>query len=107
MAPFYISLCEQLKWSLDQELLQQMQEANEEKLKELQEKLKDAEENFGDNEVREACLARAQFFSEIGFKVHKSRSSLLSSIFAYHTSRKKLLKHIALQQKKPSLLDKD
>jgi len=68
MAPFYIALCEQLKWNLDQALLQKMQQANEERLTELQEKLKDAEENFGDNEVREACLARAQFFSEIGFK---------------------------------------
>lgn len=69
MAPLYISLIEQLKWPLDQALLQKMQEANEERLKELQDKLKDAEENFGDNEVREACLARAQFFPEIGFKV--------------------------------------
>ena len=69
MAPFYISLCEQLKWELDADLLHSMQEANEQRLKELQEQLKDAEENFGDNEIREACLARAHFFSEIGFKV--------------------------------------
>ena len=69
MAPFYITLCEQLKWNLDKKLLKEMQDANENRLKELQEILKDAEENLGDNEVREACLARAQFFSEIGNKV--------------------------------------
>lgn len=68
MSPFYITLCEQLKWNLDKKLLKEMQDANENRLKELQEILKDAEENLGDNEVREACLARAQFFSEIGNK---------------------------------------
>ena len=86
MAPLYISLIEQLKWPLDQALLQKMQEANEERLKELQDKLKDAEENFGDNEVREACLARAQFFSEIGFKVSyrkkKHQKKLLILLFS-------------------------
>ena len=69
MAPFYLILCEQLKWEVDQDLLTNMRTANEERLKELQDILQDAEENLGDNEVREACLARAQFFSEIGVKV--------------------------------------
>lgn len=69
MAPYYITLIEQLKWELDQDLLATMQKANEARLKELQDILEDAESNLGDNEVREACLARAQFFTEIGFKV--------------------------------------
>jgi 26S proteasome regulatory subunit N7 len=69
MAPFYLSLCEQFKWPVNQDLLTRMQTANENRLIELQKILEDAETNLGDNEVREACLARAQFFSEIGHKV--------------------------------------
>jgi len=68
MAPFYLSLCEQFKWPINQDLLTKMQAANETRLIELQKILEDAETNLGDNEVREACLARAQFFSEIGHK---------------------------------------
>lgn len=69
MAPYYTSLCEEFKWSVDVQLLNKMNEVNEEKLKELQTKLEDAETNFGDNEVREALLARAKFYCQIGAKV--------------------------------------
>ena len=76
MAPFYITLCEQLNLDLDGDLVKTMQAANEERLKELQEVLRDAEENLGDNEVREACLARAQFYSEIGSKVSSPQEGI-------------------------------
>jgi hypothetical protein len=81
MAPLYISLCEQFGWEMDGHLVKVMQTANEERLKELQEVLRDAEENFGDNEVREACLARAHFYSEIGSKV--TPSLLASSLYPH------------------------
>lgn len=40
----------------------------ETKLKELDDKIKDAEENLGESEVREAFLAKAQYFADIGDK---------------------------------------
>ena len=71
MAPFYTSLCDEFKWDIDHQLLIEMNQENEKKLIELQDKLEDAETNFGDNEVREALLARAKFFCQIGSKVNK------------------------------------
>lgn len=68
MAPFYTSLCEEFKWPIDHQLLIEMNSDNEKQLKELQDKLEDAETNFGDNEVREALLARAKYFCQIGSK---------------------------------------
>jgi 26S proteasome regulatory subunit N7 len=45
-----------------------MQKANEEELAKLEEKLSDAKENLGDVEVRDALLAKADFWNRIGDK---------------------------------------
>jgi len=66
MVPFYLSLCEDLKWSQDKQLLEHMKQINEDKLKHLDEVIKDAVENLGESEVREAKLAKANFFTRIG-----------------------------------------
>lgn len=69
MAPYYIVLCDQFSWKRDDAFLERLQTANQEKIKQLDEKITDAEENFGENEVREALLARAEYFCKIGSKV--------------------------------------
>jgi len=61
-----LSLCEDLKWSQDKQLLEHMKKINEDKLKHLDEVIKDAVENLGESEVREAKLAKANFFTRIG-----------------------------------------
>ena len=43
-----------------------MREANEAQCRVLDEKVKDAEENLGDVEVRDACLAKADYLCQIG-----------------------------------------
>jgi 26S proteasome regulatory subunit N7 len=66
MTPFYLSICDELKWPVDKELVAKMQRANEEKLKQLEDNIKDAVENLGESEVREANLAKAEYLNLIG-----------------------------------------
>jgi len=66
MSPFYKSTCEELGWPLDQALLMEMETANAAELAKLNEKLVDVEKNDGETEVREAFLARTNFYVRIG-----------------------------------------
>jgi len=68
MAPFYLNLCEELKWTVDQTLLKKMNEENEKKLEKLEASIKDALENLGESEVKDAMLAKADHFNRIGDK---------------------------------------
>jgi len=69
MLPYYQYLLEHDKhFKRDEDLLNKMTSTNESKLKELDDKITDAEENFGESEVREALLAKSQFFASIGDK---------------------------------------
>jgi 26S proteasome regulatory subunit N7 len=68
MAPFYQEVCQDLNWPLNSDLLNQMKAKNEKRLKELDEAIDDAEKNAGEMEVREANLAKAEYYSLIGDK---------------------------------------
>jgi len=68
MLPLYTSLREQFKWEPNQPLITKLKEANETKLKELDDKIEDAVKNLGENEIREAHLAKAEFFASVGDK---------------------------------------
>ncbi|KAK3739537.1 hypothetical protein QZH41_016212 [Actinostola sp. cb2023] len=68
MAPLYEELCHELKWPVDQALLEKMKKANEEKVKELEEKLKFAEENLGETEVRDVLFSQGEYLCSIGNK---------------------------------------
>uniref|UniRef100_A0A3B4EW04 26S proteasome non-ATPase regulatory subunit 6 n=1 Tax=Pundamilia nyererei TaxID=303518 RepID=A0A3B4EW04_9CICH len=68
MAPYYESLCKELKWQLDSDLLSKMKEANEEELKRLDDVLEDAEKNLGESEIRDAMMAKAEYLIRIGDK---------------------------------------
>lgn len=69
MAPYYESLCKELKWQLDSDLLSKMKKANEEELKRLDDVLEDAEKNLGESEIRDAMMAKAEYLIRIGDKV--------------------------------------
>ena len=69
MAPFYEDVCQDLGWTLDTALVQQMKSANEAKMKELDEKVEDAEKNLGDTEVRDFMLAKGELLTRTGAKV--------------------------------------
>eukprot|EP00897_Mesotaenium_endlicherianum_P004689 jgi/Mesen1/4248/ME000022S03532 len=64
----YQSLCEELSWTADQQLLEKMKNKIAEELTKLDDRIKDAEENLGESEVREANLSKAVFFIRIGDK---------------------------------------
>ncbi|KAK9529392.1 hypothetical protein VZT92_013486 [Zoarces viviparus] len=68
MAPYYESLCKDLKWQLDGDLLSNMKKANEEELKRLDDVLEDAEKSLGESEIRDAMMARAEYLIRIGDK---------------------------------------
>jgi 26S proteasome regulatory subunit N7 len=68
MLPFYNSLVEQHVFKADNALIDELKASNEGELKTLDEKIKDAEENLGESEIREALLARADFYNRIGDK---------------------------------------
>ena len=83
MLPFYQSLAEQFKWDVDQTLVNKLKASNDETIKTMDDKVKDAEENLGESEIRDALLARAEFFSRIGDKVIYFLSSSILYPF-YH-----------------------
>lgn len=62
----YIHACKELNENTNSELLQKMKEKTEEKIKELDSKIHDASENLGETDVRDACLAKAEYLVEIG-----------------------------------------
>jgi len=68
MLPFYLHLCEQFKWKEDSNIVEKLKASNDEDQKKLDEKIKDAEENLGESEIRDALLARADFYCRIGDK---------------------------------------
>ena len=68
MAPFYEECCQSLNWQINAELLAQMKAKNETEMKRLDEAIEDAEKNAGEMEVREANLAKAEYYSIIGDK---------------------------------------
>lgn len=72
MAPYYETLCKELKWQLDSDLLSKMKKANEEELKRLDDVLEDAEKNLGESEIRDAMMAKAEYLIRIGDKVSNS-----------------------------------
>eukprot|EP01097_Dermamoeba_algensis_P000591 TRINITY_DN1202_c0_g1_i3.p1 TRINITY_DN1202_c0_g1~~TRINITY_DN1202_c0_g1_i3.p1 ORF type:complete len:386 (-),score=85.96 TRINITY_DN1202_c0_g1_i3:119-1276(-) len=68
MTPFYLSLCEQFKWEVDSSLVAKMKEANTSTVAKLDTRSKEAEEVEGENEIREALLAKAEHYCRIGDK---------------------------------------
>uniref|UniRef100_A0A5K3EF25 26S proteasome non-ATPase regulatory subunit 6 n=1 Tax=Mesocestoides corti TaxID=53468 RepID=A0A5K3EF25_MESCO len=68
MTPFYKIVCDQLQLKEDEDLINQMQSANEAKMKELEENIKKAEESEGETEIRDAMIAKAHYLSKIGNK---------------------------------------
>ena len=52
MAPFYRSVCKELKWKEDSKLWTEMTAENEVEIKALDEKIADAEANLGESEHR-------------------------------------------------------
>merc|ERR1739844_883493 len=68
MAPFYRSVCKELKWKEDSKLWTDMTAENDAEIKVLDEKIADAEKNLGESEHRETLLAKAEFLTKIGEK---------------------------------------
>lgn len=68
MAPFYSEVCRDLHWTVNDDLMSKMSEANTKQLKILEDAIEDAEKNLSEMEVREAHLAKAEYLSSIGDK---------------------------------------
>lgn len=68
MGPFYEAVCSELKWSVDQSLVQKYSTENEKEIKRLEDKIQDAVENLGESEIREANLAKSNYYTIIGAK---------------------------------------
>jgi len=66
MAPFYTECVKDGQLSHDEPLFQKMRQTNDEKLKELDAKIEANEKAFGDSEIRESYLAKAQYLCLIG-----------------------------------------
>lgn len=66
MTPFYAECVKDGQLSQDEPLFQKMRQANDEKIKELDAKIEENEKAFGDSEIRESYLAKAQYLCSIG-----------------------------------------
>jgi 26S proteasome regulatory subunit N7 len=69
MTKFYLELCEEFKWQVDEQMLSDMKAANDGELQRLVDKVDDAEKNLGEIEVRDALIAKAEYLVKIGDKV--------------------------------------
>lgn len=65
MAPLYRKAVEEFGWPPEEEKMKAMEARHAEELAAIDAKLADAKENYGDVEVRDALIARAQFFCRI------------------------------------------
>lgn len=69
MLPYYEKyLCPTPLGPADESLKAKMKQQNDEDLAKLEERIKDAKENLGDIEIRDALLAKAEFYNRIGDK---------------------------------------
>lgn len=68
MAPFYAIVAEETGIGMDKNLYETLKKKNQEKLKQLDNAIEDAKENLGESEVREAFLAKADYYNSIGEK---------------------------------------
>lgn len=69
MLPYYDKfLCPLPLGPVDEALKGQMKSQNDDDLAKIQERIKDANENLGDIEIRDALLAKAEFYNRIGDK---------------------------------------
>lgn len=69
MLPYYEKyLCPAPLGPVDEAFKAQLKKENEDELAKLEEKISDAKENLGDIEIRDALLAKANFFNRIGDK---------------------------------------
>jgi 26S proteasome regulatory subunit N7 len=66
MSHVYSHFCSSFGWPADQSLLETMRAANTKALADLDEKIAESEKNMGDEEVRDAMLAKADYFANIG-----------------------------------------
>lgn len=82
MHPFYLELCADLGWQVDEALAKSLDEACAAKLVKLDEKIEDATLNSGETEIRDAMVEKAEYYALIGDKVrlcgHFVASFLLS-----------------------------
>jgi 26S proteasome regulatory subunit N7 len=67
----YAQICDQFGWAKDANWVAEATAANVAKLQALDAKIEDAEKNFGETEVREANLAKAEHLARVGTKVLK------------------------------------
>lgn len=70
MAPWYESICKELSWTCDDDLLAEMKSNNEEMLNELDESIQEAQKVSSTIEVKEAFLKKANYLIKIGDKEH-------------------------------------
>uniref|UniRef100_H2Z8K8 26S proteasome non-ATPase regulatory subunit 6 n=1 Tax=Ciona savignyi TaxID=51511 RepID=H2Z8K8_CIOSA len=66
MAPYYEKVCKDMKWKLDQTMLNRMNEENSKELKKLDDKI--AEEVEYESDEKDALLSKAEFLCKIGDK---------------------------------------
>lgn len=66
MAPLYRKAIEEFGWPADEEKIKLMEEEIRRKEEEIDNKLEEAKEKYGDTEVRDVLLAKAQLYCKIG-----------------------------------------
>jgi len=91
MAPYYRHITP-VSFPLDQNLLDDMEKANEEELKRLDERLADAQKTEGESEISDALKARANYLTRIGDKVRPHLFMFKLSLQDHPSSRNGLSK---------------
>jgi len=68
MVEFYDSVCAEMKWAKDAAMVADLAKVASEKMAEFEKKISEAELQEGENELREAHLAKAEFLYHTGAK---------------------------------------
>jgi 26S proteasome regulatory subunit N7 len=69
MTPFYLYICKNLGWKVDQGLVDRLESKNAAVLKSMDEKSEDALKNLGETEYSDSLIQKANYLARIGEKV--------------------------------------
>jgi len=81
MLPFYLSLCKEYNWEIDDSVVKEIEEPNREQLLKLETALSDAQENQSEEDVRVAFQNLALYYLKIAD--HEKSKKLLEDLFKH------------------------
>ena len=98
MAPYYKIVTSHSALTLDQTLLDTMEQQNKDELQKIEDRLAEAEKQEGETEISDALRAKATYLTRIGDKVRQSACGDLQRTDVYFQDRAVEAQKLALEK---------